>query len=60
MLGLEYRVEPSVALDVIGAGPTARTLRALALDRARPRLAFRGEAVSMIRTLGLDLGAASA
>lgn len=48
----------SAALRVIGDGPTARSVRALGLDTARPLLAFRTDRFRAILPAGVELGSA--
>src|SRR5205814_2655170 len=46
----------SVKLEVHGDGPTARTVKALGLDGAKPALAFRTDAMRSILPMGQDMG----
>jgi hypothetical protein len=46
----------SVRIDVTGDGPSARTVKALALDTRAPVLAFRTDAMRSILPLGEEMG----
>jgi hypothetical protein len=48
----------SASIRIAGDGPTATSVRALGLDRAKPMLAFRTDRMRSILPLGEDMGAA--